>query len=425
MVGARFFNFILFFAGLAVAFNVKTIPLNADHYVKVLVLFWLFSTMYHHLRVLHKTGNTTVDYGISYSLSFGIFAGPLGLFIFETIYRFTVYFNKKRTGTDDPEEFSDTFYNIGAFVLTYSAAYYLYNLLRPVFELFPFGYWILIFLLVCITSLLIDLLLIIVFLLTSDIKTVREAVDFIKSRSILDMGKTAFTNGLLLLFLREGEWGALFALFFLNYLVSRSFYSKSQSIKNKIERDKFEQMAYTDFLTGANNRAFMDKRMAELDETGEYIGIVVADIDNFKHINDTYNHSVGDQVIRHFAKTLKSYINGNDNLFRSGGEEFTLFLRNRNYRQCLDLVERIRRGIEESAVEAEYGPGTASISYTSSFGLYFYRIHHKVSMEKGYIQADQLLLTSKQHGRNRITALDGSNKQGNMPVSIPKQKLVP
>ncbi|CEG29307.1 GGDEF domain-containing protein [Bacillus sp. B-jedd] len=418
MVGAKIFNIVLFFAGLAVAFHANSLAVDSGLFVKALVLFWFFSVLYHHLRVLHKTGNTTTDYGISYSLSFGIFAGPLGLFIFETIYRFTIYFNKKRTKTDDPDEFTDTFYNVGSFALTYSAAYYLYNILSPVIEPLPFGYWFLMMILVGVTSLIIDFLLITVFLMTGDINTTRAAIDFIKSRSILDMGKTAFTNGLLLLFLHEGEWGALFALFFLNYLVSRSFYSKSQSIQNKFERDKFEQMAYTDFLTGVNNRAFMDKRMAELDKTGDYIGIVVADIDNFKRINDSYNHSVGDQVIRHFASTLKSFLNTNDNLFRSGGEEFTLFLRNRNYSQCMDLVERILYEVEESSVEVEFGSGKAHISYTSSFGLYFYRINDKVSMEKGYIQADQLLLKSKQHGRNRITAVDGSVKAGNSAVPI-------
>ncbi|WP_059171738.1 GGDEF domain-containing protein [Bacillus sp. FJAT-27445] len=404
---ARIFDFVLFFFALAIAVYSGSLDVQTSLYIKALFLFWAFSTLYHHLRVVKKTGNTTVDYGITYSLSFGIFAGPLGLFIFETIYRFTIYFNRKRTNTADPDEFWDTFYNIGSFTLAYSAAYYLYNLLVPVFEPIPFGYWILLILLVIVSSFLIDTFLIIVFSMLGDINTLKDAIDFYKSRSLTDMGKTAFTNGLLLLFIHDAEWGALIALFFLNYLVSLSFYSKSQSIQDKYERDKFEQMAYTDFLTGINNRAFMDKRMAELSETEEYIGIVVADIDKFKSINDSYNHSVGDQVIQQFAQKLKSYLNVNDNLFRSGGEEFTLFLRNRNYSQCLELVGRILRGVENSSVEVEFGSKTVAISYTSSFGLYFYRISEHIPLEKGYILADQLLLESKQDGRNRLTAVNG------------------
>lgn len=404
---ARIFDFLLFFSALAIAVHTRSLDVQASLYIKALFLFWAFSTLYHRLRVVKKTGNTSVDYGISYSLAFGIFAGPLGLFIFETIYRFTIYVNRKRTRTADPEEFWDTFYNIGSFSLAYSAAYYLYNLLNPLFEPLPFGFWILLFLLVSVSSFLIDTFLIIAFCMLGDVKTIRDAIEFYKSRSLTDMGKTALTNGLLLLFIHDAEWGTLVALFLLNYLVSLSFYSKSQSIQDKYERDKFEQMAYTDFLTGINNRAYMDRRMAELSQAEEYIGVVVADIDKFKSINDNYNHSVGDQVIKDFAKNLKSYLNINDNLFRSGGEEFTLFLRNRSYSQCVDLVERILQGVEASTVEVEYGSEMVPISYTSSFGLYFYKISDQVPLEKGYIFADQLLLESKQDGRNRVTAVNG------------------
>ncbi|WP_053368488.1 GGDEF domain-containing protein [Bacillus sp. FJAT-27245] len=410
----RIFDFLLFFSALAIAVHTRSLDVQVDLYMKALFLFWAFSTLYHRLRVVKKTGNTTVDYGISYSLSFGIFAGPLGLFIFETIYRFTVYVNRKRTKTADPEEFWDTFYNIGSFSLAYSAAYYLYYLLIPIFEPLPFGFWILLFLLVFVTSFLIDTFLITIFFMLGDVKTFGDAYDFYKSRSLTDMGKTALTNGLLLLFIHDAEWATLLALFLLNYLVSLSFYSKSQSIQDKYERDKFEQMAYTDYLTGINNRAYMDKKMTELSQTEEFIGIVVADIDKFKSINDNYNHSVGDQVIRHFAKQLKSYLNVNDSLFRSGGEEFTLFLRNRNYSQCVDLVERILRGVENSIVEVEFHSKTVPISYTSSFGLYFYKISAQVPLEKGYILADQLLLESKQDGRNRITAENGCANAGKL-----------
>ncbi|WP_043930186.1 GGDEF domain-containing protein [Bacillus sp. EB01] len=405
MKKARVYDFVLFFFAITIAFYSRELPIDTNLYLKTLLLFLSFSMLYQHLRIVDKTGSASVDYGINYGLAFGIFAGPIGLFIFESIYRFLVYFRRKQTKTDDPEELFDTFYNIGAFTIINSFAYYVYNLFKPsIEEAFPIGFWLLIILLVGITSLLIDVFLIVAFYFLGDIKTATEAIDFIKSRNVLDMGKTALTNGLLLLFLFDIDWAMLFVLFCLNYIVSLSFYSKSQSIQDKFERDKFEQMAYTDFLTGVNNRAFMDKRMAELGGTQEYIGIIVADIDNFKSINDSYNHSVGDQVIKHFASTLKSYLNSNDNLFRSGGEEFTIFLCNRNYLQCKELVERILNGLDEKIVEAEFGSEHVHIPYTSSFGLYYFKVKSQSSMEKGYIQADQLLLEAKQLGRNRVTA---------------------
>lgn len=177
-------------------------------------------------------------------------------------------------------------------------------------------------------------------------------------------------------------------------------------------------MAYTDFLTGVYNRAFMDKKIAELNKTNECIGIIVADIDQFKKINDSYNHAVGDQAIRHFANTLKSYLSREDYLFRSGGEEFTIFLRNRNYEDAVLLAEKIRRGIEGSSFKAEYKEEKISLSYTASFGLFFYKINNQLSIEKAYVYADHLLLKSKKMGKNRLSSSEAQADIYNLKASV-------
>lgn len=120
MMKARLFDFSLFFAALAVVFLSEGMIIENHLYLKALFVYWLFSSLYYHLRGMNKKGNIIFDYGIIYSLSFGIFTGPLGLFIFETILRFTIYLTRKRAKTADPGEFLDTFYNIGSFVLTNS-----------------------------------------------------------------------------------------------------------------------------------------------------------------------------------------------------------------------------------------------------------------------------------------------------------------
>jgi diguanylate cyclase (GGDEF)-like protein len=404
MLKARSFDFLLFTISVIVALSSGPIMVNSHLYLQALLVYWIFSTIYYHLRIVSKTGNSNIEYGISYSSSFGIFTGPLGVFIFETIYRFTVYFYKKWTRTADPEEFLDTFYNIGSFTLCSSIAYYLYQYYYPDFSGIPFGFWILMFMLTIIISLLSSVFLIITSFISGDITTRQEALNLIiRNRSILDITKIAISNCLLLLFLQEGRWDVLISVFLLNYIVSRSFYSKSQSIQNKSERDKFRQMAYKDFLTGTYNRAYMDKKMKELDQTGEWIGIAVADIDTFKRINDEYNHAVGDQVIRHFADTFNSYLHDDDILFRSGGEEFTIFLRNKNFDQTVGLVTQILHGIQNSSVKVEYRGDHKNITYTASFGLYYYKINPNVSTEKGYVHADNLLLESKKLGRNRVS----------------------
>jgi diguanylate cyclase (GGDEF)-like protein len=408
MLKTRVYDALLFFTALAIAVSSSGLLVDNTRFIKVLIVFLFFSSLYFRLRVYFKNGSTNIDHGISYNLALVLFTGPLGLFIFEAIYRFLVYFYRKWTKTDDPSELSDTFYNIGCFVITNSIAYFIFQFFSESFQNFPFGFWILLFLLVCLSSYLSGTFMVIVFVLLGELNSFKEGIHFIfKGISFLDYGKVAITNGLLLIFLQDGKWELLISVFILNYIVSLSFYSKSQSTQNKLERDQFEQMAYTDFLTNVYNRTFMDKKMAEFNQTEEYIGIVVADIDKFKRINDSYNHAVGDKVIQQFAATLKSNLSEHDFLFRSGGEEFTLCLRKRNFNETVDLVNEILNSIENNSVNVEYNGEDFSISYTASFGLYFYKVNEHISVEKAYIQADQQMLQSKQLGRNRVSVING------------------
>jgi diguanylate cyclase (GGDEF)-like protein len=412
MRASRVFIFMLFLCSLGVVIWLNRSFMPVDPYMKALFLYWVFSSLYFHLRTISKQGNITVDYGINYSLSFVLFSGLLGLLLFELLFNITVHIYKKWTKINEPDEIMHTIYNIGSFVLQNVAAYLVFQYTYPFFHSFPFGYWILMAILVTITAILSDAFLIIVFSLLGEMKTRRDILEFIKSRSLLDMGKTAITNGMLFLFVKDHQWELLLALFILNFLVSRSFINKAQNLENVVERDKFKEMAYTDFLTGVSNRAAMAKEMEKLNESGEWIGIVVADIDEFKKVNDTFNHAIGDQVIQHFANTLKSILKNEDFLFRSGGEEFTLFLRNREYEETVALLEALLQKIETGAVEVEFNGEKTAVCYTASFGLYFYKVHQGVAMEKGYVYADQLLLQSKEAGKNQLSSI----KQGSYPA---------
>ncbi|OKP76344.1 diguanylate cyclase [Paenibacillus sp. P3E] len=406
MSKARVFDLFLFFASVAIAFGARHAIVLDHTYLKALILYWAFSSIYYQLRIVTRSGNSNIDYAISYTSSFGVFAGPMGTLLFEVLYRFTVFFYKKKTKTADPGEFLDTFYNIGSFTIGGSGGYYLYTLLHPYAAHMPLGYWLLFLLVVCVTTLLSASFLTLTFALSGDITTRKEAMDLLlHNRNLLDFSKVTLTNALLLRLLQMEKWEMLIALFLLNYVVSISFYSKSQSAQHKFERDKFEQMAYRDFLTGTFNRAHMDKMMKELNHSNECIGIVVADIDRFKKINDTYNHAVGDRVIIHFANTLKSHMQEEDILFRSGGEEFTMFLRHKSFEDCHTQIQGILDTIAGHSVTAEYEDQRINVVYSASFGLYYYKaeVGQRTSMEKGYVYADQLLLESKKLGRNRLS----------------------
>lgn len=407
MFRLKLFIISLFTASIGLAIVSGPVNVGVNMYIKTLLLFWFFSFLYSHLNITVKKGSVNMDYGISYGLAIALFAGPLGLLIFETIHRFTVYISRRRSKTADPDEFLHTFYNIGSFTINNSIAYLLFTQLMPVFQQVPFGFWLLIILLIITVSILSDLYLIIIFSLTGDITTRKGAIEFIKSRSVLDMGKVAISNGLLLIFLQEQQWEVLVGLFLLNYLVSRSFMIKSQSIQHKMERDKFEQMAYTDFLTEVYNRTYMDKIMNELNQSQEIIGIIVTDIDTFKQINDTYNHAVGDYVIQHFAASMQAYLGDKDYLFRSGGEEFTIFLRNRDFEQCSALTQKLQQGIEKSTVKAEYQSNEKVIAYTASFGLYYFKADIESDIKKAYTYADDQLIIAKNRGKNTVSIKNG------------------
>ncbi|MCR2806401.1 GGDEF domain-containing protein [Paenibacillus soyae] len=374
---------------------------------KVLGTYWLFSFLYYHLRISSKKGSTSIEYGINYNVSLVMFAGPFGLMLFETVFRAFVYGYKKLTKTEEPMEGAHAFYNVGSFSLQGIAAYYLFQALIPYAKGEFVSYWLLMIGIIVVTAVLSDLFLIIVFTCLGDIKTLKDVYSFVKSRSLLDLAKTALSNGLLILFLYENNWTAVFGLFLLNYLVSQSYLIKAQSVKDRDERDKYEQMAYTDFLTGVQNRAYLDAKLKEWKESDEPFGIIVTDIDKFKSINDSYNHHVGDRVIQHFAMTLKQHLRSGDVLIRSGGEEFLIFLRQRSHEQCLAIAEEIRAEAERTPVKAEYGDRTAEVRYTASFGLYYSPNRDAVSLEKSCVMADQLLLQAKQEGRNRVVASEG------------------
>lgn len=403
----KIYDISLFVSSVIVALLFVPLEVDLTKFLLVSAIYLVFSTIYSNLRIQYGNGTGSYDYGVSYSQSLALFAGPLGLLFFEIAHRFTIFFQRKYAKTADENEFTDTLYNIGSFTLYNSVGYLFFFALYPYAQTIPFGYFLLFFASAVIISWQADALLLFAFYLSGNISTWSEVVSFFKNRSILDTGKVAITNGLLYYFVMENHWDMLIVFFILNYIVSKSFLSKQESIQNEIERDRYREMAYTDFMTGLSNRAMMDKHMEKINGTNEVLAIVVADIDKFKQINDSYNHAIGDRVIQHFAEILKSHASKEDCVFRSGGEEFTLFLRGRGYEECVEVLESVRSYVSAHPVNVEHNGAEAAISYTASFGLYFNKMTEELPMERAYIYADQLLLEAKDLGRNRVNVNDG------------------
>lgn len=311
---------------------------------------------------------------------------------------------KKIKKEEDTNIWWTAFYNIGTSVLYNSFALFLYYLLVPtVISPHSWVYFILIFLLIYIAGILSMCFAAFYLFIGKDIQTLQEAFQLIKMGKITSRMMTSISIIFIMHFISLEYWYMVISIFILNFLITSSYNTNVENVKNKVERDMFEKMAYTDQLTGSFNRNYLEKEITKQHQDKENIGIVVTDIDRFKRINDSFNHSVGDQVIKHYVHFLNKFIQKDDVLIRTGGEEFTLFLKNRTPEQCEELVERIRSQLEKTSIDVEYEEKNVRLTYTASFGLFYYRKADKISIEKACVQADNLLFQSKEEGRNRVS----------------------
>ncbi len=170
-------------------------------------------------------------------------------------------------------------------------------------------------------------------------------------------------------------------------------------------REQVEQsleLALVDPLTGLNNRRYLETQLANLlksmDRRPEPLTLLVFDIDNFKRINDTYGHDVGDEVLKGFGARLRDSVRIGDVLCRLGGEEFVLLMPGLDETQAAVVAERARRAIEERPFSV--CGGAENLTVTVSVG-----VAERRESEDGshfYRRADQALYQAKSEGRNRV-----------------------
>jgi len=171
------------------------------------------------------------------------------------------------------------------------------------------------------------------------------------------------------------------------------------------QNEVLQVLATTDPLTDClNRRSFFDINDTDytsaLQEERNF-ACIMADIDFFKLINDNHGHSVGDEVIKEVAKSLKSTLRSSDSICRYGGEEFCIALPGTSLKQALKTAERARDYIESLLFDSEVETG--DISITASFGVSSSDTHAK-NLSELIDQADKALYYSKNKGRNRVTA---------------------
>lgn len=171
-------------------------------------------------------------------------------------------------------------------------------------------------------------------------------------------------------------------------------------------RDALEVQATHDPLTGLwNRRAIFDilgREIARSRRQGTYVAVILADVDRFKSINDTYGHLVGDLVLTEIARRMETHLRRYDSIGRFGGEEFMIVAPEGTSSCPQALAERIRATIEASPVRLN----ERDFSVTSSLGVAIGGPGGADLQDALLRAADAALYLAKQQGRNRVVVAE-------------------
>lgn len=171
--------------------------------------------------------------------------------------------------------------------------------------------------------------------------------------------------------------------------------------RKKLERE-LERQARTDILTGLNNRRYFfemaEAQFARVRRYGEPLSLLMLDLDNFKSVNDTYGHHVGDAVLRKLSEVSRHALREIDIIGRLGGEEFAVLLPETNIEKALEAAERMRMAVESAAVKLENG---AYLHFTVSIGASSFT-EKDTGLDSMLKRADKALYQAKNGGRNRV-----------------------
>jgi diguanylate cyclase (GGDEF)-like protein len=174
------------------------------------------------------------------------------------------------------------------------------------------------------------------------------------------------------------------------------------ALRNALLYRQVKIQADRDGLTKIGNRRSFEVRLAdEAARHGRYeqpLSLVLVDLDHFKHVNDTFGHPAGDEVLRDLAALLGEGLRNSDYVARYGGEEFALILPHTSREQAALLAERLRQRVAERVFRT--GTGKTGLNLTVSVGV--------ASLAPGgtsqglVLLADQALYVAKNSGRNRV-----------------------
>jgi diguanylate cyclase len=179
--------------------------------------------------------------------------------------------------------------------------------------------------------------------------------------------------------------------------------SKSQIDKLRSHLAEAQEVSMRDPLTSLSNRRRFDdslaRELADARQQGTTLCLVLADIDNFKKVNDLFGHTIGDEILKMFSRVLQDNVCARDTVARYGGEEFAIILPETEVERARQITERMRSQLEGMQL-ALNASGRQIGKITASFGIAELSLGDDVGT---LVQrADEKLYQAKLAGRNRV-----------------------
>lgn len=180
------------------------------------------------------------------------------------------------------------------------------------------------------------------------------------------------------------------------------------------QQSQLETLAREDALTGlANRRRFEERAKEECIRAQRYhhpLSLLLADIDHFKSINDTYGHAFGDTVLKDIGQTLLRHCRTSDLCARHGGEEFAVLLPETELTEACKVADRLCAAVRSLAFKQPSG----IVRVTISFGATTLNHDQPQTIEDLLEQSDQALYAAKRNGRDRVELYPVLDKASNM-----------
>jgi diguanylate cyclase (GGDEF)-like protein len=196
-------------------------------------------------------------------------------------------------------------------------------------------------------------------------------------------------------------------LAFITTTLVTSIFAYIFAYRSHLQRQELRRLATTDPLTGAATRHSLTDELTYaiqlFQQKGVVSGLMLLDLDHFKRINDNFGHHAGDQILSQLVPLLKQMIRQQDSVFRYGGEEFVLLIKEIQLADLHRLAEKIRHAIWHQLTLPDGSALTTSIGIAT--------VQHASDWESWLQNADVALYQAKHNGRNQVVISSGSTEQ--------------